>query len=109
MPLLNLEYLLDRHFVWTLKKEEIWDPLLDLGPGICLLFVLPTLGGAPILIDAVLAEREVSAVARAWIAQHHLESALGDMQVRFAAFPNLRERVEVMSVIRMHLPLQRAE
>lgn len=101
---LSLHYLLDRSFVWALTAEDEWDDLLDLGPGVCLMFLLSKNGASSILVDAVDTDGDVASTAKEWVRHpnHSCEKG-GQVQVRFAQFPDPNERSRVLALLRHRL------
>lgn len=104
MDQISLDYLVDKYFYSTLRKGDRWDLPVSLGPGIVLLFVELPDKSAEFLIDALLAEDDVALAASNWLNDTGPASQIGSPFVRYAAFPDLRKRMEVMAFIRLHLP-----
>lgn len=100
----SLPFLLDRSFVWALTPEDEWDDLLELGPGICLLFLAPSFGSPFEMSDAISSDADVADTAKEWARQQRHDRGAGwRVQVRFAPFPDAQDRVEVLALLRRHL------
>lgn len=104
MPSDSLSYLIDRHFTWALRPGDAGPDGIPSGPGIVLAFVEIPDQGAEYLVDALMAHSDVVQAAWDWLHSPPTSDQFGQTFVRYALLPDLRQRAELMTFVRMLLP-----